>query len=361
MPRRPDQLQYDVTTEGNYPKDADMITGPVSRVRDLKYGRNPGSTAAMYVHDGAAGPCITRAEIVRAQKDPGYINIEDGSRAIRLARSVYGVFPDNVSAAVIKHEIPCGAGRGDSPYEAFNRAWDGDPLSAFGGVVAISGMVDEETAEAIASKKLVEWVIAPGYTPEAMDALGKTRIRLMRCDPFDTELKIPGLEVRDIEGGYLVGQRYESNIVSPDMVEVKIGEPTDDDIDAALLNWIVCGQTKSNSVVVGDANRAHGIGSGQTSRVDAAHMALYKAAGRDFGKLLGDEKWATGLVAASDAFWPFTDGPELLAKAGVRGCIYPTGSNRDEEVIEAFEENGMFVLIPRPDPDDPTRIERAFY
>jgi phosphoribosylaminoimidazolecarboxamide formyltransferase/IMP cyclohydrolase len=273
------------------------------------------------------------------------------------------VFPGYVSAAVVKHEMPCGAGRGSSPYEAFHNAWEGDPLSAFGGVIALSEVVDKETAELAAAKRLIEWIIAPGYTGEAMDVMNKTGIRLMKVDPFDKEFKGPKLEIRDVDGGYLVAERYDTKIVSPEFIEVKFGNPTKDDYDAALLNWVACGETKSNCVNVGDNYRVYGIGSGQPSRVDATFMALYKASGRDFEKILGEKKWAKdlNLVAASDAFWPFTDGPEMLAKAGVRGCIYPTGSNRDDEVMGAFDRNGMFVMITRPEPGNKNKTERGFY
>ena len=193
-------------------------------------------------------------------------------------------------------------------------------------------------------------------TGEAMDILGETRIRLMEVDPFNTYQEGQELEVKRIRGGYLIGEQYRTKIVSPDFVEVKLGDPSNEDVWASILQWVIAGHTKSNAVVVGDGRRAYGIGSGQTSRVDAAHMALYKATKRG-----AEPQGARGLVAASDAFWPFPDGPALLAEAGVRGCIYPTGSNKDQEVLDEFAKHNMFVLIPRPDPNDPLKIERAFY
>lgn len=366
MARRSDQKQYDVTVKGDYPDSSGMITGPVQKIRDLKYARNPRTTAAFYRNEDASGPCLANARILDVtnnKKDPGYINIEDGSRALRLTRDLRKVFPGYVNGSVVKHEIPCGAGRAGSVYEAFENAWAGDPLSAYGGVVALSEEVDRKTAEAMAEKRLIEWVIAPSYAAEAIDVLSKTGIRLMEVGSFDVPVTGENLEVRDVDGGYLVGGKYETKIVSPEFIEVKIGSPEPEDFDAALLNWIVCGHTKSNSVVVGDAYKAHGIGAGQTSRVDAALIALYKASDRDLGLVVDAVDWASdlNLVGASDAFWPFTDGPELLAKAGVRGCIYPTGSDRDQKVLDAFEDNGMFVMVPRPEPGNDEVIERAFY
>jgi phosphoribosylaminoimidazolecarboxamide formyltransferase/IMP cyclohydrolase len=229
----------------------------------------------------------------------------------------------------------------------------------------LSQEVDKETAQAIASKKLIEWIIAPSYTGEAVDTIGKTNIRLMEVGPFNVPVTGPALEVRDVDGGYLVGERYKTKIISPDFIEVKFGEPTKDDFDAAILNWIICGHTKSNCIDLGDAYRAYGISAGFTSRVDAARWALFKASGleslEEYVDKLRDKKWAGHLVFASDAFFPFPDGPEVLARAGVRGGIYPTGSNKDQEAFDAFEKNGMFVMITRPDPEDPSAIERCFY
>jgi phosphoribosylaminoimidazolecarboxamide formyltransferase/IMP cyclohydrolase len=366
MARREDQKQYDRTVAGDYPQEADMITGPVVKVLDLKYARNPGFTAAWYRNAGAEGPCLANANIIptKSKRDPGYINVEDLARALRLARDIKEAFPEYVAGDVIKHEIACGAGRADSPYEALMNAWAGDPLSAYGGVVSLSEEVDVKTAQALAERRPIEWVIAPGYSGDALDVLTKTTIRLMEVGPFDVPVKIPNLEVRDVDGGYLVGERYKTKIISPEFIEVLFGDPTKEDYDAAILNWIICGHTKSNSIVVGDAHRAYGIGAGQTKRVDAAQVALYKASGKksfqEYAALC--KGWAKehGLVFDSDAFFPFPDGPEHLAYPGLRGGMYPTGSNKDEEGFEVFRKNGMFVMVPRPNPESPTDIERGF-
>ncbi len=369
MSRRADQQQYDKTVTGDYPVKGNMLTGPVEKVMDLKYGRNPGYTGAFYRDEGVEGPCIANVSIVKdtkksgERKDAGFINIEDGNMALDTAVKIKKVFPEYASAVVVKHETACGAARSNSPYEALYNSWEGDPLSAYGSVIALSEIMDKETAEMAASKRLIEWIIAPGYTNEAMDVLNKTGIRLLQVEPFDKEFKGPNLEIKSVKGGYLITERYDTKIVSPEFIEVKFGNPTKEDFDAAILNWIACGKTKSNCVSVGDNYRMYGSGAGQTSRVDSAMIALYKASGRDFEKLLGEKKWAKdlNLVAASDAFWPFTDGPEMLAKAGVRGCIYPTGSDRDDEVMEAFDRNGMFVMITRPEPGNKNKTERGFY
>jgi phosphoribosylaminoimidazolecarboxamide formyltransferase/IMP cyclohydrolase len=198
--------------------------------------------------------------------------------------------------------------------------------------------------------------VAPGYEEEAMGIFEGKNVRLMKIEPFGKKFLGDPFEYKKLDGGVLVGEPWNSRIVSPEFVEVRAGSPTEDDVRAAMLQWLICGFTKSNAVVVGDSSRAFGIGSGQTSRIDAAFMALYKATAR--GKYPDGAK---GLVAASDAFWPFPDGAEMLGKAGVKGCMYPLGSNKDQEVIDAFSEQGMFVLTPRPHPDRPTDIERAFY
>ena len=194
----------------------------------------------------------------------------------------------------------------------------------------------------------------------------------MSVDTFDNPYKGPRIDAKRLEGGWLVGQLYDSVITNPDYIETKIGDPTEEDYQAAILQWLIAGFTKSNAVVIGDTMKAHGIGGGRTKRVDSARLALYLTAydrTATDSEAAMDEAWhmvgthnafAKGLVAASDAFWPFADGARLLERAGVRGCVYPTGSVRDNEVFEAFEAANMFVMIPRPKPGDNVTIERAF-
>jgi phosphoribosylaminoimidazolecarboxamide formyltransferase/IMP cyclohydrolase len=213
--------------------------------------------------------------------------------------------------------------------EAFAKAWDGDPLSAFGGVVALNGPLDVETASVI-SKRFVEIVIATEVSHAAAETLsGKKNLRVLVAPPpsaFD-------LDVRTIDDGFLV-QKRDTLPTGPDAWENKGRTPTGSELADLALAWTICAHTKSNAIVLVKDGAAVGVGAGDQSRVGAAERALVKAGQR-----------AAGAVAASDAFFPFRDGPDALAAAGVTAIVEPGGSVRDDEVIEAAIEHDVALLF----------------
>ena len=295
----------------------------LERAETLRYGENPHQTGARYRETGGAWD--------KAKQHKGlalsYLNLFDAEAAWRLVHE-FGA----PAAVVVKHANPCGVACADTLAEAYQCAFDCDPKSAFGGVVALNREMDEATAEHIMSNAKADVLIAPAYAPAALELLLSKR-KAMRV----LELPAPGeagLELRRIDGGFLVQ--------TPDAVEldrtswqvVTKVQPSEAQWSDLELAWTVCAYTKSNAVVLVKDAAAVGIGAGQQSRVDAGEIAARKAAGR-----------ATGGACASDAFYPFRDGLDAAAAAGVAAVIQPGGSVRDDEVISAADEHGLAMVF----------------
>ena len=233
---------------------------------------------------------------------------------------------------IVKHNNPCGVGRGGTLVEAYERALACDPVSAFGSIIAVNRPFDGALAEAMA-KLFVEVVTAPAYEPAALERLGrKKNLRLLECPAFSP---VPGQwELRAIEGGFL-GQQIDAAPENP----AGWNCPTRAQPDAAQLRaldfaWKVCRATKSNAIVVTNEHQTVGIGAGQMSRVDSCRIALDKA-----------QLELAGTVAASDAFFPFRDGVDTLAAAGVTAIAQPGGSVRDDEIVAAADEHGIAMVL----------------
>jgi phosphoribosylaminoimidazolecarboxamide formyltransferase/IMP cyclohydrolase len=293
---------------------------PLRKVSGLRYGENPHQEAGLFVEDGARPWWLTAT--LHQGKEMSFNNYQDAEAAWLLATSHPG------TVAIIKHTNPCGAAHGDNVADAFERAWACDPLSAFGGVVAINGVLDEKTANAI-SEKFVEVVICAGVTSEALAVLeGKQALRVLEATPP----VLAGPDLTRIDGGLLIQER------DGDGKSVWEGagrrEPTDDERADLEFAWKVASHTKSNAIVIVRDGAAVGVGAGDQSRVGAAERAVLKAGDR-----------AKGAVAASDAFFPFRDGLDTLAHAGVTAVIEPGGSKNDEEVIAAADEHGMALIF----------------
>ena len=292
----------------------------------LRYGENPhqrGLLARPRVASGLAGARQHQG------KELSYNNLGDATGAWRLVWDLPAA-----GVAVIKHANPCGVGLADDMAEAFRVARATDPLSAFGGVIAANRQVDAAFAEAVV-EQFAEVVIAPSYLPEALEVLAsKKNLRVLEAGPA----LAAGVVVRDVDGGFLLQDR---DVGWDDEVrEVATGRgPTDGELAAMELAWRVVKHVSSNAIVVGAADRILGIGAGQMSRVDAAKIAVAKAAehGHDL----------TGAVAASDAFFPFPDGVEALHEAGIRAVIQPGGSIKDAEVVAACDRLGMAMVMTR--------------
>ncbi len=291
----------------------------------LRYGENPHQRAAVYV-DGS-GKGIAGAEQLQG-KELSYNNLVDLDACWALASEF-----ESCAVAIIKHTNPCGVGTGPSPLEAYRRALEADPVSAFGGVIGVNRTVDGAAAAEIA-KLFVEAIVAPEFTPEALAAFAaKKNLRVVRIRPAE-----PLPLLKQVSGGYLVQDADAAPISAADLKVATQRQPTDDEVKALLFAWTVCKHVKSNAIVYARLKdgfgQTVGVGAGQMSRVDAARFGAMKAA-----------LPLAGTVAASDAFFPFPDGLEVVANAGATAVIQPGGSVRDAEVIAAADMLGLAMIF----------------
>jgi phosphoribosylaminoimidazolecarboxamide formyltransferase/IMP cyclohydrolase len=293
---------------------------------ELRYGENPHQWAVL----ARTTPPMGLAGARQLQgKALSYNNLGDSTGAWRLV----GDLPD-AGVAIIKHANPCGVALDDDMAEAFRKAQATDPVSAFGGVIAANRPVDRDFAEAVTGQ-FAEVVIAPSIDDGARQVFAKKKnLRVLEAEPASTD----GLVVRDVDGGYLLQARDSGWDGEQREVSTRRG-PSDSETKALELAWRVVKHVGSNAIVIGVEDRILGIGAGQMSRVDAARFAVAKAA--ELGHDL------TGSVAASDAFFPFPDGVEVLHEAGVLSVIQPGGSIRDGEVVEACDRLGIAMVLTR--------------
>ena len=301
---------------------------PLEAALELRYGENPHQQAQFYVIGGQNKVGIAAAEVLGG-KQLSFNNLLDLDIALRLPREF-----TRPTVSILKHTTPCGVGNGDSPAEAYKNARSTDPVSAFGGIAGFNCAVDLETAR-ILREGFMEVIAAPDYSEEALKELRKSKnLRIIKL-PGARPAK--GVDMRTVWGGLLV-QEYD--IGFPELNELKVvtqKAPEPDELDALKFAWVTARYVKSNAILIATASRTIGIGAGQTSRVDAANLAIWKA--RQIGLSL------EGTVAASDAFFPFRDGLDALADAGVKAVIQPGGSVRDDEVIAAADERGIAMVL----------------
>ncbi len=299
----------------------------------LRYGENPHQRGARYRIAGTASWWDGATQ--HGGKDLSYLNVYDADAAWRLVHDLSIATGENATPAVaiIKHANPCGAAVAADITTAYQLAHLGDPVSAFGGIVAISRTVPLALAEALAPV-FSEVVIAPGYDDDALEVLlAKKNLRVLSA-PAPGPLS---LTVRSIDGGLLV---QSPDVMRDDLARrnewkvVTRREPTEQECRDLAVAWVVCAHVSSNAIVIANDAMSAGIGAGQQSRVDAAQIAVRKAGER-----------ATGGACASDAFFPFRDGLDLVAAAGVRAVIAPGGSVRDDEVIAAADEHGIAMVF----------------
>lgn len=294
---------------------------PLRHSGDLRYGENPHQAASVFREDGAVA---WWSEAIQHQgKEMSFNNYADTEAAWRLATEL-----GDGSVVVVKHTNAAGASRGGPIAEAFERAWDGDPLAAFGSAIAINGEIDRDTAEAI-SQRFVEVVVARAVGPGALEVVEwKKGLRVLTAPlPFPQ-----GSDYRRIDGGFLAQERDNVDFDGWETVSRRqLGEA---EFEALRFAWVVAAHTKSNAIVIANGTQAVGVGAGDQSRVGAAERAVAKAGDR-----------ARDGVAASDAFFPFRDGLDTLAGAGVTAVVEPGGSRNDEEVIEAADEQGLALVF----------------
>jgi phosphoribosylaminoimidazolecarboxamide formyltransferase/IMP cyclohydrolase len=309
------------------------LTLSFQKLQGLRYGENPHQQAAFYFEPGARHACVATAQVLHG-KELSYNNILDLDSALNLVREF-----SQPAAVVIKHNNACGAAIGETLAEAFQRAYEGDPLSAFGGILGFNREVDEATATQITeSNRFIECIIAPSYSEKALQIITtrptwKKSVRLLKTGPLDAGHE-RGLDYRRVDGGLLV-QTSETASTYFDKSETKTKRgPTPQEWADLGLAWRVAKHVKSNAIVLAKGGMIVGVGAGQMSRVDSVHMAARKAGER-----------AKGSVLASDAFFPFRDNIDEAAKAGVTAIVQPGGSVRDQESIDACNEHGMAMIF----------------
>lgn len=346
--------QYRAKVEEEFPDNLQLGDLKFRKKLSMRYGENPGYPAAFYQEPGASGPNMASMEVIQeGTKGLSYINIGDMDLGLRLVRKLSGIYSNRQICALVKHEMPSGVAMGEGPSAVFQKAWGCDPLSNFGSVDVFNCPIDKPLAEIIVEKgRNVEVVFAPAFGPDALDVLATRKpLRVVKLGArIEEPARDNGLEFKRVEGGLLVQKRFDSKIVSPDSVEI-VSEriPSAEEIEAAIFCWTVACFTRSNAIVIGSADKIHGIGSGQRSRIDAAEDAI-KFSRRGYG--------SEGCVMASDAFMPFTDVVELAAKNGITAIIYPLGSIRDQEVLQAANDLGLSMIITKKPGE--TDSERCF-
>jgi len=303
----------------------------LTRRQILRYGENPHQKAALYV-DGRtnAEASVAHAEQLHG-KELSYINLLDADAALAAVREFA-----QPAACIVKHATPCGCAVGKDAAEAFGKAFDGDPLAAFGGIVAINRPVALTTAAAITSiDKLLEVIVAPDFSGDAMAMLQQRwkNVRLLRLGSLGT----PDPEDRHmhkIVGGFLVQERDLAGVEESAWKTVSRRSPTPAEMADLQFAWLVCKHVKSNAIVICKDQMLLGAGAGQMDRPSAARLAIAKARSR-----------APGAVAASDAFFPFPDAPELLLDAGVTAIVHPGGSVKDQETVNLIDERGAAMIV----------------
>jgi phosphoribosylaminoimidazolecarboxamide formyltransferase/IMP cyclohydrolase len=291
-------------------------------------GENPHQRAALYAQVGARAHVLSQVRQHHG-KQVSYNNILDLDAGRTLLRDL----PEAAACAIVKHNNPCGAAVADSPLQAYRRALECDPLSAFGGIVVLNRPVDRATAEALA-EHFVEVVFAPGYEDGALDALSAKRDLRVLEDQERREPLLGEKAVRQVTGGLLVQDRDLPVAERDGMDVVTSRAPTDREWTDLLFAWRVCAHVRSNAIVLARDGATVGIGAGQMSRVDSVRLAVEKA-----------RSGLTGAVLASDAFFPFADGPQLAIEAGVTAIVQPGGSVRDSEVVAAAEAAGVALVV----------------
>jgi phosphoribosylaminoimidazolecarboxamide formyltransferase/IMP cyclohydrolase len=308
----------------------------LERSKALRYGENPHQNAALYrTRENPAG--WWEGAVQHGGKDLSYLNLVDAEAAWQLVHELVGPeglsFADGLSAAaIVKHTNPCGVAVGEDLASAYGRALDADPVSAFGGIVALSGRVDEALADQIVEGPLADVLIAPAFDDSAI-AYFAARRKNMRviAAPLPS---YAGLSLRQIDGGFLVQERDRFHSGPGTWRVVTKLAPSAQQWCDLELAWRVCGLTSSNAIVLAYGGQAVGIGCGQQNRVDAARIAGRKAAGR-----------AQGGSGASDAYFPFRDGLDAMIDAGVTAVVQPGGSLHDPEVIAAADERGISMVL----------------
>ncbi len=326
------QEQADGNTDDVFPETASLIG---TRREVLRYGENPHQRAAIYERADAAPTSLVRAKVLGG-KALSYNNYVDLDAALALASEFTEPF-----ACVLKHNNPCGAAQAATLAEAIEQAWAGDPLSAFGSVLGMNRKVDLATARFLtADKRFVECIVAPGFEPDAYEHLttaakwGKN-VRLLETGELGPDSGAHAAHaLMPISGGFLVQDADRTRASVEECQVVTEAQPSDEQLESLRFAEVICKHVKSNAIVLTSGTRVLGVGAGQMSRVDSVQLAISKA---------GDE--VQGSVLASDAFFPFPDGPEAAMDAGIAAILQPGGSVKDKAVIAACDARGVPMVF----------------
>jgi len=317
-----------IELDGGSNKFPPSLTLHLEKKMKLRYGENPHQDGAFYVMSDVREPSISNSDQLQG-KELSLNNIYDTDAAFEAVKDF-----SETACVVVKHNNPCGVATDESVMEAFLKAKACDPVSAFGGIVAFNTEVDEATASELAGMFL-EVIIAPGYSDKALEVLsGKGNLRVMKSPTLNSKTK-PGLDFKKVVGGALIQDRDSG--IEDDFKNMKVEtkrQPTDEELEALKFAWKVCKHVKSNAIVFSRKGQTVGIGAGQMSRVDSVKLATMKA-----------QIPTEGAVMASDAFFPFRDGIDEAAKAGIKAIVQPGGSIRDKDIIEACDEHGIAMVF----------------
>ncbi|WP_448213729.1 bifunctional phosphoribosylaminoimidazolecarboxamide formyltransferase/IMP cyclohydrolase [Colwellia sp. MEBiC06753] len=298
--------------------------------QDLRYGENSHQDAAFYVEANPEEASVSTATQLQG-KALSYNNIADTDAALECVKEF-----EQPACVIVKHANPCGVAIGDNILAAYEQAYTTDPTSAFGGIIAFNRELDADTAEAIISRQFVEVIIAPTVSEEAAQLVAaKPNVRVLECGQWQTQTT--GMDYKRVNGGLLVQDRDQGKVQASDLKVVTKRQPTEDEMRDLQFCWKVAKYVKSNAIVYVKNSMTIGVGAGQMSRVYSAKVAGIKAADENLE--------VAGSVMASDAFFPFRDGIDAAAAAGITAVIQPGGSMRDEEVIAAADEHGMAMVF----------------
>jgi phosphoribosylaminoimidazolecarboxamide formyltransferase / IMP cyclohydrolase len=306
----------------------ETLTLTFTKMQDLRYGENPHQAAAVYRDQLDRGLSLAQAQQLQG-KALSYTNLLD----VNAALGVVMEFPEAPACCIVKHTNPCGVGLGETPVEAFERARSGDPVSAYGGIIGVNRPLDGAVVRAMKGL-LVEAIIAPAFPEEALSGLQRREnLRLMALPELGVLSPSP-YEMRSVMGGLLLQARDAQSWDPAQLRVVSKRQPTPEEWRGLEFAWRVSKHVKSNAIVLAHAGQTVGIGAGQMSRVDSVKLAVMKA-------LLP----TAGTVLASDAFFPFRDGVDAAAEAGVTAIAHPGGSIRDAEVAQAADEHGLAMVL----------------
>ena len=299
----------------------------------MRYGENPHQSAAFYTEAKFEGASVSTASQLQG-KELSFNNVADTDAALETVKQF-----NEPACVIVKHANPCGVAEASTICEAYELAFKTDPESAFGGIIAFNRELDAKTARAIVDKQFVEVIIAPSINEDAKSVVAeKKNVRLLESGQWQEALT-KGFDYKRVTGGLLVQGRDNGVTTSEDLEVVTQRQPSEDEIRDLLFAWKCCKMVKSNAIVYALNKQTVGIGAGQMSRVNSARIAGIKAEHAGFE--------VPGSVMASDAFFPFRDGIDNAAKAGIKAVVQPGGSMRDEEVIKAADEHGIAMVFTR--------------